>query len=109
IALLIAVVFCLSSYLRNVVGDSVLLTAVVAIFYFPVRTYGKDKQHGISLLGTLGAFIAALWSLLGIYLSNLARDHSNPVPLQAGPSAILAIFLFIGSFFLNYLRMNFPK
>ncbi|KAI8073135.1 hypothetical protein BC940DRAFT_290632 [Gongronella butleri] len=61
------------------------------------------------LLGTLGALIGSLVSILGTYLANLARDHTNHVAIQPGPSAILAVFLFIGTFCVNYLRMKFPK
>lgn len=84
------------------------------------------------LLGTFGALVSGLYSLLGkivailahwnkglslthtnccvgTYLANLARDHSDKTPIQPGPSAILAVFLFFGTFVLNYIRMKFPK
>jgi hypothetical protein len=41
LALLIAVIFILDSQTRAVTGESVLLVAIVVIFYFPVRTIGK--------------------------------------------------------------------
>lgn len=43
IALLIATIFILNSDTREATGESVLLVAVVVIFYFPVRTIGKNK------------------------------------------------------------------
>lgn len=39
-----------------------------------------------------------------MYLTNLARDPANPIPVQPSSSAILAIFMLIGVFALVYLR-----
>lgn len=78
------------------------------------------------LLGTLGALIASAWSILGkhfyvhcniglnvlslgAFLASLARDTSNPNPVQPGACAILAVFLFIGTFVLNIIRIKLPK
>lgn len=44
LALLIAVIFILDSQTRAVTGESVLLVAIVVIFYFPVRTIGKRER-----------------------------------------------------------------
>jgi hypothetical protein len=44
IALLIAVIFIFASATRKATGDSVLLIAIVVIFYFPVRTIGKSES-----------------------------------------------------------------
>ena len=41
IALLIATIFIFDSSAKSVIGESVLLVAIVVIFYFPVRTLGK--------------------------------------------------------------------
>lgn len=39
----------------------------------------------------------------------MARDPSNPTPVQPGVCAILAVFLFIGTFILNIIRIKIPK
>jgi hypothetical protein len=57
----------------------------------------------------LGGLIAAAWSFLGSYLASLARDKSDPNPIQPGACSVLAVFLFIGTFVLNLLRMQMPK
>ncbi|CAO3654904.1 unnamed protein product [Mucor hiemalis] len=98
IALLIATIFILDSNTRAATGESVLLVAIVVIFYFPVRT-----------IGSMGGLLAAAWSFLGSYLASLARDKSNPNPVQPGACSILAVFLFLGTFVLNLIRMKVPK
>lgn len=44
IALLIATIFILDSQTRAATGESVLLVAIVVIFYFPVRTIGIQTE-----------------------------------------------------------------
>jgi hypothetical protein len=41
VALLIATIFFLDTNTRSASGESVLLVAIVVIFYFPVRTIGN--------------------------------------------------------------------
>lgn len=48
-------------------------------------------------------------SFLGAYLASLARNHSDPNPIQPGACAVLAVFLFLGTFVLNIIRMKVPK
>ncbi|KAG1054414.1 hypothetical protein G6F43_003567 [Rhizopus delemar] len=45
----------------------------------------------------------------GAFLASLARDPSNSTPVQPGACAILAVFLFIGTFILNIIRIKIPK
>ncbi|KAG0167527.1 hypothetical protein DFQ30_005988 [Apophysomyces sp. BC1015] len=92
---------------RDAIGPAAILVPVVMIFYFPVRTIGVQTEA--VLYGTFGALISAAWCILGLYLADLARDHSNPNPFQAGACAIMAVFLFLGTFVLNYIRMKFSK
>ena len=64
-------------------------------------------------------FIAAAdssysWSCLGFFLANLARTNVNYSPIsadvlaaryvEAGPTVILAVFLFLGSAFFLYIK-----
>jgi hypothetical protein len=49
------------------------------------------------------------WLQLGMYLGNLARDTSNPYPVQPNSSAVLSIFMFIGVFGLTYVRIKFTQ
>ncbi|KAF7725934.1 hypothetical protein EC973_009171 [Apophysomyces ossiformis] len=107
VALLIALIMAIESHCKAAIGEAALLVAIVMVFYFPVRTIGVQTEAVV--YGTFGALVSALWSILGLYLADLARDHSNPNPLQAGTCAILAVFLFIGTFVLNYIRMKFHK
>ncbi|KAI7891734.1 uncharacterized protein EV154DRAFT_442545 [Mucor mucedo] len=107
VALLIGTVFIFESKTRAASGSSMLLVPIVVIFYFPVRTIGIQTEA--VLLGTLGGFLAALWSLLGTYLASLARDHTNPNPIQIRASVVLAVFLFLGTFVLNLIRMKIHK
>lgn len=44
VALLIATIFILDSQTRAATGESVLLVAIVVIFYFPVRTIGIQTE-----------------------------------------------------------------
>ncbi|CAO3616388.1 unnamed protein product [Cunninghamella echinulata] len=44
-----------------------------------------------------------------MYLANLARNPLDPIPVQVNSSVILAVFLFLGIFIVNYIRMYFPK
>lgn len=46
---------------------------------------------------------------LAMYLANLARDPSNPIPVQPSSSAILAVFMLIGVFGLTYVRTKFAQ
>ncbi|CAO3607763.1 unnamed protein product [Cunninghamella echinulata] len=94
-------------YPRSMFGDTALLVPIVMIFYFPVRPYGVQTEAVI--YGTTGAVLAALYSLLGTFLADLARDHSDKNPIQPGVCAILGVFLFFGIFILNYVRMNYLK
>lgn len=57
----------------------------------------------------MGGLLAAAWSFLGSFLASLARDKSNPNPVQPGACAVLAVFLFLGTFVLNLIRMKIPK
>ncbi|ORX50436.1 hypothetical protein DM01DRAFT_1408971 [Hesseltinella vesiculosa] len=107
IALLIALVFCFDQDLANVTGQGVILVAIVMIFYFPVRTYGIQTEAIV--MGTLSSLVCALWSLLGSYLANCARDPRNPQPVQPGPSAVFAVFFFLPCFWLTYLRVKTIK
>ncbi|KAI8378395.1 hypothetical protein BD560DRAFT_304996, partial [Blakeslea trispora] len=107
IALLIAVIFILADETQAFFGSTALLIAVVVIFYFPVRTIGIQTEAVI--LGTLGGLIAAAWSFLGIFLANLARSKSDSNPVQPGACAVLAVFLFIGTFVVNLVRIKIPK
>ncbi|KAL0145745.1 hypothetical protein V8B55DRAFT_1464744 [Mucor lusitanicus] len=101
IALLISMVFVFAYETREAVGSSVLLVAIVTIFFFPVRT--------IVILGVFGGLLATAWSFLGAYLASLARNRSDPNPIQPGACAVLAVFLFLGTFVLNIIRMKVPK
>lgn len=44
-----------------------------------------------------------------MYLGNLARDPSNPSPVQPACSAILAVFMLVGVFGLTYVRVKFAQ
>jgi hypothetical protein len=68
--------------------------------------------------GFLGIYDCAKWYiksteylfiLLGAYLASLARNHLDPNPVQPGACAVLAVFLFFGTFVLNIIRMKMPK
>lgn len=44
-----------------------------------------------------------------MFLANLARDPTDKIPIQTTSSTVLAVFLFVGTFVVNYIRMYFPK
>ncbi|KAF9028574.1 hypothetical protein BDZ89DRAFT_1066048 [Hymenopellis radicata] len=54
------------------------------------------------------------WSCFGMFLANLARSNTDPTVtfvaaisgqyIEAGPTVIIAVFIFLGSVFLLYLR-----
>ncbi|KAG2188464.1 hypothetical protein INT44_001217, partial [Umbelopsis vinacea] len=73
----------------------------------PVKPIGLQVE--VVTLSLLGVMVTAAWSFLGMYLANLSRDHTKANPLQASSGVILEIFLFIGTFFLNWVRSNYPK
>ncbi|KAI7870338.1 hypothetical protein BDF14DRAFT_1773232 [Spinellus fusiger] len=101
IGLALAMILTICNTMKSELGDGALLVAIVAIFYFPVRT--------IVVYGTFGALIGSLWCLLGMFLADLARNKADPNPVQPAKSVVLAVFLFFGTFCLNYVRMRFPK
>ena len=57
----------------------------------------------------MGGLFAAAWSFLGTFLASLARNKADPNPVQPGACAILAVFLFLGTFVVNLIRMEIPK
>lgn len=57
----------------------------------------------------MGGLLAAAWSFLGSFLASLARNQSDPNPVQPGACAVLAVFLFFGTFVVNLVRMQVPK
>ncbi|KAI9302036.1 hypothetical protein BJ944DRAFT_206690 [Cunninghamella echinulata] len=59
--------------------------------------------------GTIGILLGAAVSALAMYLANLARNPLDPIPVQVNSSVVLAVFLFLGIFVVNYIRMYFPK
>ncbi|ORY95665.1 hypothetical protein BCR43DRAFT_475613 [Syncephalastrum racemosum] len=107
IALLIALIMTLDDRCREAIGSGALLVCIVLVFYFPSRTVGVVLEDVI--IGTVGALLGAAWSFLGMYLANLARDKSNPSPVQPKSSAVFAFFLFIASFVLTYFRIKFAR
>ncbi|CAO3597556.1 unnamed protein product [Absidia cylindrospora] len=96
-----------AQFRKDLKASIALIIAMVMTLDLHLRTYGVQTEAVI--YGTFGALISGLYSLLGTYLANLARDHNNANPIQPGPSAILAVFLFFGTFVLNYIRMKFHK
>lgn len=44
-----------------------------------------------------------------MYVANLARDPSIPIPVQPNSSVVLAIFMLIGVFGLTYVRIKFAQ
>ena len=44
-----------------------------------------------------------------MFLANLARNPSNPSPVQPGSSGVLATFLIVATFILNYIRLKVPR
>lgn len=44
-----------------------------------------------------------------MFFANLSRDHTIQSPFQVSSGVILAVFLFIGTFFNNWLRSVYPQ
>ncbi|KAG1148089.1 hypothetical protein G6F36_014858 [Rhizopus arrhizus] len=53
--------------------------------------------------------LAAAWSILGTFLSSLARDPNDPSDAQPNVCAVLVFFLIIGCFFLSIIRIKIEK
>ncbi|KAI7853113.1 hypothetical protein BDC45DRAFT_464852 [Circinella umbellata] len=107
IALLIAFIMTLNDTCRHAIGQGSLLVSISAVLYFPSRTFGVVLED--VTLGTLGAIIGVGYSCLGMYLANLARDSTNPLAVQPGSSGVLAAFLIVATFILNYIRLKVPR
>ncbi|GAB5586100.1 hypothetical protein Unana1_01000 [Umbelopsis nana] len=107
IALTVALVLVLDQTTNESIGQGTLLASIAMVFFCPVKPIGL--QFETVILSCLGVLLSAGWSILGMFLANLSRDHTNPSPLQTSNGAILAIFLFIGTFFFNWMRSAYPK
>ncbi|KAI9279412.1 hypothetical protein BC943DRAFT_355200 [Umbelopsis sp. AD052] len=107
IALTVVLILVLDRTTNIGIGQGTLLTCISMIFFCPVKPIGLQVE--VVTLSLLGVMVTAAWSFLGMYLANLSRDHTKANPLQASSGVILEIFLFIGTFFLNWVRSNYPK
>ncbi|KAI9251490.1 hypothetical protein BDA99DRAFT_563757 [Phascolomyces articulosus] len=107
IAILISLVFTFDNTCRAAIGSASLLVSISVVLYFPSRTFGVVLEDVV--LGTLGALIGVGYSCLGMFLANLARESTNPFPVQKGSSGVLAAFLVIATFILNYIRLKVPR
>ncbi|KAI8140051.1 hypothetical protein BJV82DRAFT_235340 [Fennellomyces sp. T-0311] len=107
VALLVSLVMTLNDQCRAQIGPASLLVSISVVLYFPSRTIGVVLEDVV--FGTLGALIGVGYSCLGMYLANLARSETNPSPIQPGSSGVLAAFLIVATFILNYVRLKVPR
>ncbi|KAG1127909.1 hypothetical protein G6F42_006462 [Rhizopus arrhizus] len=107
IALTIAFGLFLVDSIRRLTGASGILAAVAVEFVHPSKSYGFLAED--VLFGSIMCCLAAAWSILGTFLSSLARDPNDPSDAQPNVCAVLVFFLIIGCFFLSIIRIKIEK
>lgn len=53
--------------------------------------------------------VSTAWSLLGTFCASLVRNPDDPTLAQPKVSGVLAIFLVVGTFCLNYVRARMEQ
>ncbi|KAI0041545.1 hypothetical protein FA95DRAFT_1548599 [Auriscalpium vulgare] len=108
------ILLIVNSSLRTM-GQAGFLIMIVSMISPPTDPFAATTERELFIV--LFATVAWAWSSLGIYLASLAR--SNTVPnarpadifagsyLEAGPTVILAVFLFTGATFFLYIKGRF--
>lgn len=81
---------------------STFLIPMVTVFAHPGQRMGLMIEALLMIL--IGSLLGLLWSLLGLYLSNLVYDSS-----QSASYTIRGIFLVIASLFHGVLRSSSPR
>ncbi|KAI9253395.1 hypothetical protein BDA99DRAFT_519655 [Phascolomyces articulosus] len=107
LAFLIGIIMTLSNKCREAIGPGSLLICIVLVFYSPSRPLGVVFEDVI--FGSLGAIVASAYSLLAMYCASIARDLSDPSPVQPESGGVLAIFLLVAVFLFSVLRLRVPK
>ncbi|KAG1469964.1 hypothetical protein G6F56_002956 [Rhizopus delemar] len=103
LAILISIIFLFNSKIRNEFGQGIILVPISTILSFPFRPIGVGIEIAIQSLFI--SLVGSAWSILAMYLANLARDPTNLFPVQPHSSAVLSIFMLIGVFVLTYVRI----
>ncbi|KAI9320499.1 hypothetical protein BX666DRAFT_2024151 [Dichotomocladium elegans] len=89
--------------IRKQTEVSIVLAQVAVEFIHPAKSYGAVCED--IAFGAVMCTVSTAWSLLGIYIAVLVRDDNvNLGQTQPKASAVLACFLFVGAFCLNFLR-----
>ncbi|KAI8086521.1 uncharacterized protein BX664DRAFT_159280 [Halteromyces radiatus] len=103
ISLLIGFIMNMDGTTKQAIGSGTLFVVITCLFYFPNRSLGVVLES--IMYGTAGSLLSAAWCTLGMFLANLARNPLESEPIQAASSAVLAVFLFFGTFVVNYIRV----
>ncbi|CAO3608821.1 unnamed protein product [Cunninghamella blakesleeana] len=106
LALLVATILNVADSTMGILGNAAFLVILTTVFYFPARPIGAEIEAVI--YGSIGVLLGGGFSALAMYLADLARDPNDTMP-QANTSIVLAVFMFVGTFIVNYVRMYFPK
>lgn len=46
---------------------------------------------------------------VAMYTADLARDPNNPIPVQPKSSGVLVVYMFVGIFFVTYIRTKITR
>ena len=102
IAAVIAVIIAILPPVIQAYGSTTFLTPVTTVFAHPGQRMGLMIESLLMII--FGSMLGLSWSLLGLYLSNLASEYNT----EAG-FAIRAMFLLVAVLFHGFLRSFSPR
>ncbi|KAH8091403.1 hypothetical protein BXZ70DRAFT_909843 [Cristinia sonorae] len=108
----VSVILLVISRVEHTVGTASFLILIAAALDPPAGSFIEVVEREVIMV--LFVCIGWAWNCLGIYLASLARSNIDYNPtqeliitgryLEAGPTVIIAVFIFIGCFFFLYLK-----
>ncbi|PKC69017.1 hypothetical protein RhiirA1_440255 [Rhizophagus irregularis] len=86
------------------IGSGTFLAIVMVCYFQPSRTFGSLFES--AAWGIIAAFIATVWSLIAITISNALREPGQMFDISA--TIVHVSFLAIGTFVLSYDKIKWP-
>ncbi|KAI0344331.1 hypothetical protein BDW22DRAFT_1355705 [Trametopsis cervina] len=107
--------FVIISKTEVLLGQASFLILIAAVLMPPNNPFIAVLEQELTLM--IFVAIAWAWSCLGLFLANLSRQTVNPTAptaeilsgifIEAAPSVIQCVFLFLGSTFFLFLKARF--
>ncbi|KAL4245332.1 hypothetical protein ABKN59_008325 [Abortiporus biennis] len=108
----VSVLFVIIPSVEKAIGQASFLIIIAAFLDPPTEPFIEIVEREIILLVCIGS--AWGWSCLAMLFASLAREHTDySIPLsqvvdgqfiEAGPTVIMAVFMFLGCSFFLYLK-----